>query len=550
MADNVLGALFQSIADAIRNKTGDTGKIVPADFPNEINSIVVGTSGGGGGTETGLGDLKIANGSFNAGTGYRKTITHGLGKMPDLVVVWYAESGDADEGAQHAAKMVLSFSMGLHSSMAEVTSYKGYYHHFGFMGLDYSKYIDDPSSATYGNIYCPDDNTFTIGKVDDGSNTTGNGLLAANGIYNWLAISGMGGSIGMVDDLIKYVTFMNGDEVLFTRPVYVGDDCPDPITQGRIPTPTKESTVSTVYTYNCWGNVAGGAYADALKNITADRKVRAVYTESVREYTVTYLDTDGTVLKTEKLPYGAMPSYVPVKEGVSFTKWTPETGVTGDMTYTVVWNEKVSFATSSWEDIARVCDAGQAQDNFALGDTRDIEINGNTKTFMIVGFNHDDLSDGSGKAGITVLSTSKVGDVHCSTYKNVSYSGSAIPTACENLYNAFPSDLKAVVKQVTKPFDYPTSAATGNISLNGKYYAWVPSYTELGKNISSSYKSKTNALGTKYASIPSTIGTDGTYWLRNLYFMSASDARLTNYGASFSYAAASATHGIVLGFCI
>ena len=133
MADNVLGALFQSIADAIRNKTGDTGKIVPADFPNEINSIVVGTSVGGGGTETGLGDLKIANGSFNSGTGYRKTITHGLGKMPDLVVVWYAESGDADEGAQHAAKMVLSFSMGLHSSMAEVTSYKGYYHHFGFM---------------------------------------------------------------------------------------------------------------------------------------------------------------------------------------------------------------------------------------------------------------------------------------------------------------------------------------------------------------------------------------------------------------------------------
>lgn len=47
MADNVLGSLFQSIADAIRNKTGDTGKIVPADFPNEINSIVVGTSGGG-----------------------------------------------------------------------------------------------------------------------------------------------------------------------------------------------------------------------------------------------------------------------------------------------------------------------------------------------------------------------------------------------------------------------------------------------------------------------------------------------------------------------
>lgn len=535
MADNVLGVLFQSIADAIRNKTGDTGKIVPADFPNEINSIVVGTGGGGGGTETGLGDLKIANGSFSAGTGYRKTITHGLGKMPDLVVVWYAESGNADEGAQHAAKMVLSFSMGLHSSMAEVTSYKGYYHHFGFMGLNYSKYIDDPSSATNGNIYCPDDNTFTIGKVDDGSNTTGNGLLAASGIYNWLAISGMGGSIGMVDDRIKNVTFMNGDEVLFTRPVYIGDDCPDPITQGRIPTPTKESTVSTVYTYNCWGNVAGGAYADALKNITADRKVRAVYTESVREYTVTYLDTDGTVLKTEKLPYGAMPSYLPVKEGVSFTKWTPETGVTGDMTYTAVWNEKVSFATSSWEDIARVCDAGQAQDNFALGDTRDIEYKGKTVTLMIIGFDHDEIANSGGKkAGISVYSTTPFD------------TGTNISGAARYVYDSLPTDLKSVIKPVLKQCD----DGLGSV-YNSSYQTWPASYTELGLNLSSSFTSKMNVLGTKYAhKLPAV--TTGSHWLRNLYYMSSTDKRHTAYGGSFAYyvGGGSYTNNTHAGFCI
>lgn len=39
---NVLGTLFQDIADAIRTKTGGTGTMAPADFPGEILSITGG----------------------------------------------------------------------------------------------------------------------------------------------------------------------------------------------------------------------------------------------------------------------------------------------------------------------------------------------------------------------------------------------------------------------------------------------------------------------------------------------------------------------------
>ena len=41
---NVLGELFQDIADAIREKTGGTETMSPADFPAEIGAI---TTGGG-----------------------------------------------------------------------------------------------------------------------------------------------------------------------------------------------------------------------------------------------------------------------------------------------------------------------------------------------------------------------------------------------------------------------------------------------------------------------------------------------------------------------
>lgn len=43
---NVLGTLFQDIADAIRTKTGGTGTMAPADFPGEILSITGGSEEG------------------------------------------------------------------------------------------------------------------------------------------------------------------------------------------------------------------------------------------------------------------------------------------------------------------------------------------------------------------------------------------------------------------------------------------------------------------------------------------------------------------------
>lgn len=41
---NALKTLFLDIADAIRNKTGDTGTMKPADFPTKISEIQTGTS--------------------------------------------------------------------------------------------------------------------------------------------------------------------------------------------------------------------------------------------------------------------------------------------------------------------------------------------------------------------------------------------------------------------------------------------------------------------------------------------------------------------------
>ena len=148
-----------------------------------------------------------------------------------------------------------------------------------------------------------------------------------------------GGGGGSVEGYVT-VTFMNGGEVLFSRMVLKGDDCPDPYVQNRIELPTKESTAQYDYTFNGWATADGGsADTNALKGITEDKTLYAAYTSAVRYYTVTYYDEDGvTVLHTEQLAYGTTPSYVPTKEGAAFGGWTPNAPVTGDMSYTASWS--------------------------------------------------------------------------------------------------------------------------------------------------------------------------------------------------------------------
>ena len=78
---NVLATLFSDIANAIRNKTGNTDKMSPKDFPTQIESISVG-GGGGGDTSS----WKFASGKAT-GNGGTVTITHGLGSVPDIIYV-------------------------------------------------------------------------------------------------------------------------------------------------------------------------------------------------------------------------------------------------------------------------------------------------------------------------------------------------------------------------------------------------------------------------------------------------------------------------------
>lgn len=275
------------------------------------------------------------------------------------------------------------------------------------------------------------------------------------------------------------VTFMNGNTELLTRPVYIGDDCPDPLTQGRIETPTKESTAQYNYTYKGW--------SEALTNITEDKVIYATFTETVRKYTVTFYDTDGTtVLYTQQVAYGGSSTYTYKKDNHIFLGWTPEpTNITADLECVGAWQESYSFADASWEYIAQMSESGQASQVFAIGDER----TESDRTYVIADFNYDILADDNSKtAGITIIT--KEVDRTSGVYSKSMYGSNWLGSGTYKQLNGtilkyMPTALKSVIKPVQKKYRN-TNDSTGEIFTSNESL-WLLSCGEIGKTGGAGY---------------------------------------------------------------
>lgn len=99
------------------------------------------------------------------------------------------------------------------------------------------------------------------------------------------------------------VTFMNPDgRVLEVQYVDEGEIPLDPVERedNPIPTPTMESTVSTNYTYDGWDVT--------FVKVFEPKTIYATYTESIRQYTVTY-NSNGDELQRTIADYGTVVTY-------------------------------------------------------------------------------------------------------------------------------------------------------------------------------------------------------------------------------------------------
>lgn len=302
----------------------------------------------------------------------------------------------------------------------------------------------------------------------------------------------------VADFTYKYdVKFMVDNEVVDSKIIESG-------AYSTLPTnPTKED-----YTFEGW-SLNG---VDIIDNITTTPVTSNVtyYAVFSRTYTVTFVN--GEENTTYKVKNGSMISETPEVESTpvkTFNGWRlngsfvdPTTyQVYGDTTFVADFTIK-TFETMSWDEISNLSASGEASTYLNVGDektiTATIEGVKQELTFVILGFNHDDLADGTGKAGISIglkgLTVKRDYRAYYACYYNESdYYKTILPEILSNL----PTELKQNIKTVSKGCIYnskPTFTVdcqlflfSVNEIIGGDKFANVSTQYEYCKNNSAFY---------------------------------------------------------------
>ena len=214
--------------------------------------------------------------------------------------------------------------------------------------------------------------------------------------------------------IAQYVTtyrvrFMNGDTAYNTQWVVEGGSATKP--SG---TPTKASTAQYSYTFSHWS----GTYT----NITGPVDVTAVYTSTVRKYTV-YFYCGSTLLQTvTDVPYGSTATYTgdtpvdPDGNGAEFEGWSPSnTNIQGNTSCYAQFAAALEVAeiTDDWDTILASIADGTYRSKYKVGNYKALDLGSEGVINMqIAGFDKDNLADGSGTAAISWISKELLATSH------------------------------------------------------------------------------------------------------------------------------------------
>ena len=213
--------------------------------------------------------------------------------------------------------------------------------------IDYGSIILESAAMTDGYLPYGSDYTlkFTVDTGYEVDNVTDSALTWSSGQQLIFSGTFTDGRTVVVDTkpIMYTITWVDGNgNVLKTEQVAYGEM---PSYTGA--TPTKTPTAQYTYTFTGW--------SPAITTVTGDATYTAKFNETVNEYTITWVDGDGNVLKTERVAYGEMPSYTgatPTKTETDTIRyefngtWNPLIQqVTGDATYVAQFKEITKTAS-------------------------------------------------------------------------------------------------------------------------------------------------------------------------------------------------------------
>lgn len=217
----------------------------------------------------------------------------------------------------------------------------------------------------------------------------------------------------------------------------------------------------------------------------------------------------------------------------------------------------LSLQDATWAQIAEMSANGKASLMWAVGDEKDITVGDETLTLVIMDFNHDICSDGSGRAGITfglknLMATTR--RMEATNTNANGFTGSEMYTWLQSeLLSSFPEDLQSVLKLVDKK----TSAGAQGTEINtNSMKVFLFSEVEVFGTVTYSVEGEgtqypyfaTAANRKKY--LANGTGSANNWWERSpranysTYFCGVNSS-----GGAYNVSASNA-RGVCFGFCV
>ena len=208
----------------------------------------------------------------------------------------------------------------------------------------------------------------------------------------------------------------------------------------------------------------------------------------------------------------------------------------------------------TWAQIDYISENGLMSDYFNIGDTKNVTIGSATYVVEIVGFSHDDRADGSGKAGLTFGLKDCLNTAYQMNSSNTNAGGwgscALRATLRGDIWNQLPSDLRGVIKEVTKKTSAGNSSSTIN-SISDTLFLFAE------KEIFGSTQYSVNGEGTQYARfttsntrIKKLNGSATNWWLRSPGSSNGNSFCAVYFSGAAHYYGASVSFGVAFGFCV
>ena len=211
------------------------------------------------------------------------------------------------------------------------------------------------------------------------------------------------------------------------------------------------------------------------------------------------------------------------------------------------------FANNTWEQIIAACHNNEVPDTWEVADHKPMTINGVDYQIDIIGKNHDDYSDGSGKAPLTF----QLHDCYADTKQmNSSYTNSGGWTSCAMrsihlpaILSKMPTEVQNGIREVNKLTSAGSQSATINTTADKLFLLseieifGSVSYSKSGEGTQYDYYGAGNSPLKYYKGRAYGWGTRSPHRSNSVEFCAgSSNGRITAYGANTEL-------GVSFGFC-